>query len=60
MCTTKKHNILLNCSKFFIVFRHGGLAQRKAYINGIKILFYNPKTCHDFHAHFNRFLRIGD
>ena len=38
MCATKMYDILPNCSEFFIVFWRGGLAQRKAYINGIKIL----------------------
>ncbi len=51
------YSILLNYSEFFIAFRHGGLAQRKAYINGIKILLFYFQKCLNFNAHFNRFFR---
>ena len=42
----------------FIAFRRGGLAQRKAYINGIKILKYCFKNYLKSNAHFICFLVV--
>lgn len=41
----------------FIAFRRGELAQRKAYINGIKILFISLKL-YNFNANFICFLVV--
>ena len=54
------YDILLNCSKFFIAFRYGGLAQRKAYINGIKILLFTLKIASISMRILTDFFGIGD
>ena len=54
------YDILPNCSEFYIVFRRGGLARRKAFVNGIKILLFTLKIASISIHILTDFLSVGD